>query len=524
MTDEASADFQRGLEAIKAGDRGGAFSGFLMALALEPDNSLYRRHALDILSTSGGYTTLPEPILDALAGCADDPALDLQPLALVVKLLLPHQASLKAWLNATSQHDTDVFNRQVEDGLFDDLTSDPLIATVLLHTTNVSVVLEDILTGIRRHTLTQIVAKKPAPFLERYDVFFDALVAQANHSDFAWAEAEEETCLIEKLSEGAGQTKVRQAYRQTNTAKARSFIALTSISDPVSQIVQAQYTAYPYPRWETVPAVTPKSLYDAMDNRFPTEAWPERFKRPAKGLSAGCGTGRGTVMLALSIKDLDLTAIDLSPTSLTFAADKASELGLSNIAFGLGDILESDSMGKTFDMIECSGVLHHMNDPATGLIALKQTLAVDGVMRIALYSERARSAVVAARTWLTQKDFDDSPDELRNARRALRALPNNHPAKAVIETPDFFNLSGLHDLIFNVQEHRFTPKDLKALLEQAGLRFLGFDHFNLAVPGQYADFFGTHADQTDLDKWDAFEQNNPNTFSEMYQIWCRPTA
>lgn len=522
MPDNAAADFGRGLTALKAGDRSGAFSGFLMALALDPDNPLYQKHALDILETTGGYTTLPEPILDALAGCARNPDLDLQPLSLVVKILLPHRADIDECLTAASSSDTDFFNRNVDAGLFDGLASDPIICAVLRRCTNVSVILEDLLTGIRRHSLTSAAAGQPPCFLIRHPTFFSALTVQADRTDFAWAESASETDLLNKVGDSGSLQDVLLSYRHPPPTLSQDFPVMTPISDPVSQIVQAQYVAYPYPRWETLPPITPKSLRQAMENLFPKETWPNRFGDCVSGLSAGCGTGRGAIMLARSIRNLKLTAMDLSPNSLAFAADKARALGVTGIVFGLGDILESGSLMQTFDLIECSGVLHHMDDPLAGLIALKKNLANDGVMRIALYSERARSAVVAARRWIADEEVEDSKNGLRQARAGLRALPENHPARPVVETPDFFNLSGLHDLVFNVQEHRFTPTELKQLLDQSGLRFLGFDHVNLAVPAQYETMFGPSSSKADLDNWESFEQNHPDTFAEMYQMWCRP--
>jgi len=116
----------------------------------------------------------------------------------------------------------------------------------------------------------------------------------------------------------------------------------------------------------------------------------------------------------------------------------------------------------------------------------------------------------------------DTASGLREARAKLRALPADHPAKPITETPEFFVHSGLHDLIFNVQEHRSTPIQLKELFEEAGLKLLGFDHTDPSTPQQYAKPFPDDSDQTNLDNWEMFEQNHPHTFAEMYQMWCRP--
>ncbi len=91
-----------------------------------------------------------------------------------------------------------------------------------------------------------------------------------------------------------------------------------------------------------------------------------------------------------------------------------------------------------------------------------------------------------------------------------------------METPEFFVLSGLHDLIFNVQEHRFTTPEIKDLLAGERLTFLGFDHVNPMASIRYAEQFPDDSHQTNLDNWDRFEQNHADTFAEMYQFWCRP--
>ena len=75
---EAALSFHSAQLALGVGDRKGALSGLLMALALEPENPAYRRAALNILSVTSGYKTLPTPVLQVLRHCATDPSLDLQ--------------------------------------------------------------------------------------------------------------------------------------------------------------------------------------------------------------------------------------------------------------------------------------------------------------------------------------------------------------------------------------------------------------------------------------------------------------
>ena len=58
------------------------------------------------------------------------------------------------------------------------------------------------------------------------------------------------------------------------------------------------------------------------------------------------------------------------------------------------DLLSVSDLGVLFDVIECSGVLHHMEQPADGLSALVQQLKPGGYIKLGLYSEIARKVIV----------------------------------------------------------------------------------------------------------------------------------
>lgn len=90
-------------------------------------------------------------------------------------------------------------------------------------------------------------------------------------------------------------------------------------------------------------------------------------------------------------------AIDLSRVALGFAARQARDLGIGGIEFAQADILGLATLKRRFDLIECSGTLHHMADPEAGWRVLRGLLAPRGLMRISLYSERGRADVVALR-------------------------------------------------------------------------------------------------------------------------------
>src|SRR5712691_2162828 len=83
-------------------------------------------------------------------------------------------------------------------------------------------------------------------------------------------------------------------------------------------------------------------------------------------LVAGGGTGRHPVETAQKFSGARALAVDLSLASLAYAKRKAREAGLTNLDFAQADILKLGSIGRSFDIIEASGVLHHMADPFAG--------------------------------------------------------------------------------------------------------------------------------------------------------------
>ena len=213
-----------------------------------------------------------------------------------------------------------------------------------------------------------------------------------------------------------------------------------------------------------------------------------------------------------------MTAIDLSRTSLAYAQRKTSELGLSNLVYLQADILDVHQMQKTFDFIECSGVLHHMDDPMTGWGILTDILKPGGLMKIGLYSEVARRPIVKVREEIASLQIGSSEAEIRKYRQSL-IESNNQGYQVISKAGDFFNLSMLRDMIFHVQEHRFSLPEIKISLDKLGLKFCGFELKNLV--SSFKEFHGKGADIYDLTLWHEFEESNPNAFFAMYQFWCQ---
>jgi tetratricopeptide (TPR) repeat protein/SAM-dependent methyltransferase len=300
---------------------------------------------------------------------------------------------------------------------------------------------------------------------------------------------------------------------------------LTDIRDPVSLQVRRQYEENPYPRWVALPVPsTRESLASYLRRRVPGAAVQPTATLPRiEALVAGCGTGQHPLEMLLRLSGVQMLAIDLSLASLGYAQRMARQLGVRDIEFAQADLLELGSLERRFDLIDSSGVLHHLADPARGLAVLVGLLRDGGLLRLSLYSERARRHVVAARDHVAGLGLGATTDGIRAGRAALVALADEDPRRQVLAIPDFHATSECRDLLFHVQEHRFTLPGVAGLLDEAGLELVGLELDHCQVAAFTAEHPAPGA-LGDIGLWHAFEQSHPDTFAAMYTVWARRPA
>ena len=309
-------------------------------------------------------------------------------------------------------------------------------------------------------------------------------------------------------------------------AKERSLLAsipcLTAIADRTSLEVQRQYEENPYPRWVKVsPPARTTTIDDFLAGHLPRAPFrPLARERDIEILVAGCGTGQHSIETARLFAGARILAIDLSRASLAYDKRQTEAAGLATIDYAQADILQLGSLGRSFDVIEASGVLHHLAEPMAGWRVLVSLLRPGGVMWVGLYSALARRDVGAARDFIAQSGLAGGADDIRRARRALIAAGGDAPFAAIAKTSDFFTISTCRDLLFHVEEHCLTIPDIAAFLTANHLTFLGFD-IDKRVAARYRARFPADRSMTELGRWHEFESENPVTFRTMYQFWVQ---
>ena len=296
---------------------------------------------------------------------------------------------------------------------------------------------------------------------------------------------------------------------------ARELPSLAAVRDPTSRTVRAQYEENPYPRWISLPPGPAVDLVEALARKYPD--------RPVRGpiesvLVAGGGTGYEPLLAARENPAAKVLSLDLSRASLAYGARMARRLGLANVHFLQGDLLDVGDLGERFDAILASGVLHHMADPEAGMRALAGVLRPGGVMRIGLYSEHARELVTKARATAEAAGHDGSPDGVRAFRREV-VEGDEAEIGVLLRSPDFYTVSSCRDLVFHVHERRFTIPEVAGALGAAGLRPIGFEagretssRYRRKYPGDpHLRSLGTLAE---------FETVHPEAFAGMYLLWA----
>ena len=313
----------------------------------------------------------------------------------------------------------------------------------------------------------------------------------------------------------------RQILEPEKEKQLRSTIPLlSSFKDTVSCKVQEQYEQNPYPRWTNLglpPIPQPISAFTKDKDLRISNLSINEVDIP-QILIAGCGTGEHSITTASTFKNCDVLAIDLSLSSVAYAKRKTEELNISNIDYMQADILDLGVLNRKFDIIESVGVLHHMNNPMVGWKVLADCLNTGGLMRIGLYSELARKSIVQIRDEIEHLNIESSYDAMKLFRNKIGSS-EEEPHKLIVSSLDFYSMSAFRDLIFHVQEHRFTIPQIKASLTQLGLMFCGFETLHVVEKFKSENF--TENALYDLEKWDTFEKENPRVFAGMYQFWCQ---
>jgi SAM-dependent methyltransferase len=241
----------------------------------------------------------------------------------------------------------------------------------------------------------------------------------------------------------------------------------------ISEQVQDFYDRYPYP-----PTVESLEQYrrvwqDPQKRRAEYHLlWPSSpYREDSSLLIAGCGTSQAAKH-ALRWPAAQVTAIDISATSVGYTQELKRKYNLANLQVHQLSIDRVSELNRNFDQIVCTGVLHHLANPDSGLAALRGVLKPDGAMHLMVYAPYGRTGVYMLQEFCRRLGIRATNEGIGNLITLLRALPAGHPLETVLrEAPDFQQEAALADALLHPQDRAYSVPQLFDFIQRGALTF-----------------------------------------------------
>ena len=205
--------------------------------------------------------------------------------------------------------------------------------------------------------------------------------------------------------------------------------------------------------------------------------WPEKpySSKRLDILIAGCGSDQAAI-LAKCNPNHNFVGIDLSENSLKHEKKLIQENKIDNLKLYRNDF-RSVKFKNKFDYIISSGVIHHLDDPGTGLKYFNENLKDEGVIYIMVYGDKKSYATNQVKQLFKKLSLKQNQESISFVMNTVNRLNNLHPAKIFAETEikqDLSHPSGVVDFFLHKKENFFSIKELVKLLNKNKLIIKNF--------------------------------------------------
>ena len=241
---------------------------------------------------------------------------------------------------------------------------------------------------------------------------------------------------------------------------------------PISDAVSEFYNAHPYP-----PPV--ENLDRARDqwkdsNRHLAEFhlfWPNKSYRPDFDvLIAGCGTWQAARFAAIH-PEANVVGIDVSTTSLEHTEQLKRKYDLTNLQIVQLPIEHALELNRQFDLIVCTGVLHHLADPGAGLSALRPTMKADAVLYLMVYAAYGRAGIYLIQEYCRKLGIGTTGQEIEELMEVVKSLSPQHPLSTILRAArDAGDNNALADALLNPRDRAYSVSQLLDLIESHALK------------------------------------------------------
>jgi SAM-dependent methyltransferase len=154
----------------------------------------------------------------------------------------------------------------------------------------------------------------------------------------------------------------------------------------VTADVRRFYEAAPFPGYP------PGDSLDSLRARAGRSAFLQRLDRElpldVAIVEIGCGTGQTSLFLARGARTV--VGVDLTQASLVLAAAAAKRYGVTQATFVGSNLLRPGLKAESFDVVYCSGVVHHTRAPRQAFRQIVRLARPGGIVVLGVYNVFAR--------------------------------------------------------------------------------------------------------------------------------------
>lgn len=197
-------------------------------------------------------------------------------------------------------------------------------------------------------------------------------------------------------------------------------------------------------------------------------------------LDAGCGTGEYACWFAS--RGADVVGLDLSSEALAQARRFAKEKDLDGVRFQEGSVLNIPFDADSFDLVYCTGVLHHTRYPFSGFEELCRVTRPGGKILISLYHSWG-FALRALRWNIVRFLGSDDADRRVSWGRTLFPFKSNQLVDENLEDPEAL----LYDYFAAPRQSTHQVGEVLEWFKDSGVNFQG--SFPPVHPSNYPAMF-----------------------------------
>jgi SAM-dependent methyltransferase len=224
-------------------------------------------------------------------------------------------------------------------------------------------------------------------------------------------------------------------------------------ADPRTEVVRRFYEAAPFPGYP--PHDSLQALHARAGRSVFARLIDTAIPGDARIVEVGCGTGQMCLYLARA--DRLVVGADVTRASLQLGAAAARRFRLEQVQFVETDARRPGLRDGAFDVVYCSGVLHHTPDPRAAFARLVPLARRGGMIVLGLYNAFARIPLRLRRVVARWSGFRVIPfDPVLRDR-------GHEPAR---------RMAWLRDQYQHPEEHRHTLAEVQRWFEENRVEYL----------------------------------------------------